>query len=230
MKIEFIPSDLNAMHFVVPPKPAKHYLPDWYKNIERFHGGKPVIENGEVKNNSVKSCYPFYDASISGYIQETWCDIYIEEKNGQIFANYSSHPVILSIRGKPAIKIYDTFYDVELTWKVPWFPKMPKGWSVIFTSPMNRIDLPFYSPQGIVDCDQFFHAPYGNYPFYLKKGFTGLIPKGTPMYQITPIKREKWKSSNLEYDEIWQKKKIYEKSSYFFGAYKRFFHNKKIFE
>ena len=34
----------------------------------------------------------------------------------------------------------------------------------------------------------------GNLPFFLKSGFEGIIPAGTPIYQILPYKREDWQS------------------------------------
>jgi antitoxin (DNA-binding transcriptional repressor) of toxin-antitoxin stability system len=34
----------------------------------------------------------------------------------------------------------------------------------------------------------------GNFPFYIRKGFSGVIEAGTPIAQIIPIKREPWKA------------------------------------
>jgi hypothetical protein len=36
-------------------------------------------------------------------------------------------------------------------------------------------------------------------PFFLKEGFSGLVPKGTPYAQIIPIKREDWTSEHMYY-------------------------------
>ena len=33
---------------------------------------------------------------------------------------------------------------------------------------------------------------WGNVPFFIKSGFEGVIPAGTPIAQLIPIKREKW--------------------------------------
>jgi len=38
----------------------------------------------------------------------------------------------------------------------------------------------------------------GNYPFFLNRGFEGIIPVGTPMCQIIPFKRETWKAERNE--------------------------------
>ena len=54
-------------------------------------------------------------------------------------------------------------------------------------SPINRFDLPFLSISGFIDCNYGFSLA-GNMPFFIKKGFEGVIPAGTPYMQIIPIK------------------------------------------
>ena len=43
---------------------------------------------------------------------------------------------------------------------------------------------------GVIDTDTLNTG--SNAPFVLRKNFAGLIPKGTPMFQIFPFKRESW--------------------------------------
>jgi hypothetical protein len=62
---------------------------------------------------------------------------------------------------------------------------------VLLTHPLNREDLPFHVTSGIIDSDVFFNA--GNIPFFIKEDFEGVIPKGTPIAQLIPIKRYDWK-------------------------------------
>ena len=47
---------------------------------------------------------------------------------------------------------------------------------------------------GFMDSDRVFVN--GNVPFFLKEGFYGLIPEGTPYAQVIPVKRKHWKSLN----------------------------------
>jgi hypothetical protein len=90
-------------------------------------------------------------------------------------------------------------YDRDaLKWSVPWSIKTPPGYSLLFTHPLNRFDLPFYTMSGIVDTDTY-EIPV-NLPFVIKEGFMGKIEKGTPLAQVIPIKRENWKSSVEEYN------------------------------
>ena len=79
--------------------------------------------------------------------------------------------------------------------------------SALVTHPINRVDLPFTTMSGIVDFDKSIHAPIGNIPFFIKNGFTGVIPKGTPMFQILPFERNEWQSEKQKFDEkFWQTK------------------------
>ena len=76
--------------------------------------------------------------------------------------------------------------------------KTPPGYSVLFTHPMNWHYLPFYSLSGVVDTDTYTMPVL--FPFMMKNNFEGIIPKGTPVIQIIPFKRDDWKS-NI-YDKV----------------------------
>ena len=82
---------------------------------------------------------------------------------------------------------------------------------------------------GIIDFDKSIHAQIGNIPFYIKRGFTGNIPAGTPMFQIIPIKREDWQSENQEYSNLFWEKRIGERKG-FADFYKKQVWQKKSFE
>ena len=231
MKIEFLSSSKEAELIVDPPVPAKKIISDWYKNTPRFlNDSGPIIENGEVTNNSIKACLPFYDAMTHGYIQQTWCDIHIDMKDGFVKYNFSCGPEIISHRDEVSMDIPDYLFPAEFSWKIPWMPKLPKGWSILITPPLNRLELPFVSPSGIIDSDSFYHVFYGNYPFYIKNNFSGIIPKGTPMYQMTPIKRESWNSTTLNLSDDERTKLTAKRNSYFFSPYKKMFYKKKFFK
>ena len=83
---------------------------------------------------------------------------------------------------------------------------------------------------GIVDFDSYSNVQVGSLPFYLYKDFEGLIPKGTPMFQIIPIKREDWTAVKNEYDQKSWDEKISVFSDLKSGVYKKMFWQKKSFE
>ena len=217
MKIKFIAGTKDINDSVNLPESSKQFIPDWYKNIP----GKKNIVN-------VKKCIPFLDAMTHGYVQTTWTDIHISKDNEDINIFFDHNVRILNYREKSDMPIKDEFYNVEFIWQRPWSILLPKGYSGLITHPLNRIDLPFYTLSGIVDFDKSIHANIGNIPFYIKKGFTGIIPAGTPMFQIIPIKRDTWISEKQDYSEkFWQlknnekskisdfyKKKIWQKKSF----------------
>jgi hypothetical protein len=109
-----------------------------------------------------------------------------------------------------------------------WSIKTPKGYSSIFTHPINRVDLPFYTLGGVVDTDGWGDA--GSHPFLLKKGWEGIIEKGTPIIQVIPFKRENWLSDidntmTKEYD-----KQIGKRDSYLKDYYKNFIWSSKSYK
>ena len=230
-KIAFIPSSTEVKELVPHPKPAKLYVPKSYKQLKNGALKNPVFEDYRIKNVSIKQCMPFLDSLTSGYIQETWTDIYIERgDDGHCIYQWASAPEIMSHRNEVNREINDSFYPAEYVWRQPWRIKTEKNYSCLIVHPLNREDLPFYTLSGIIDSDKYQHITFGNLPFYIKKDFQGLIPAGTPMFQIIPFKREHWISTSLEYDEKDQRLLNNEMFKHFSGAYKNKFWQSKKFD
>ena len=82
------------------------------------------------------------------------------------------------------------YYDPIFIWLSKVSIQLPKGYSALIMHPLNRYDLPFITLGGIVDADHTISNT--NIPFFLKKGFEGIIERGTPIAQIIPFKRENW--------------------------------------
>ena len=71
----------------------------------------------------------------------------------------------------------------------------------MFTHPANRFDLPFTTLTGMVDCDRY-HDAWINVPAHWHDvTFTGVLPKGTPVAQCFPIKRESWGARTAAFTE-----------------------------
>ena len=218
MKITFVPGTKEINDEVPCPQPAKNFIPEWYKNIK---AGKDIV--------NVKKCMPFLDSMSSGYIQTTWSDInVIEEKDGIKFI-FDSNVSLFFYRETSHMPVDSAFYNIEFVWQRPWSTIFPDGYSALVVHPLNRVDLPFITLSGIVDFDKSIHAPIGNIPFYIKKGFTGTIPAGTPMFQIIPIKREEWVSESQEYNNAFWQRKMGERSG-IVEFYKKKIWQKKSFD
>jgi hypothetical protein len=220
MKISFYPSCEEVYENIQNPVPAKNVISQWYKDI------KP----SETLN--VKNCIPFLDTMTSGYMQLTWEDIHVEYINNNltVYTTDKTGIPLFNARNKSDILINENFYNIEFIWSRQWSIGLPDGYSALITHPLNRYDLPFITMSGIVDSDKYNHSPVGNIPFYLSKNFQGVIPKGTPMFQIIPIKREDWVFKKEIYDkEDWGKKEK-KRNLIQKGLYKKMFWQKKSFD
>lgn len=215
-----------------PPKPARMYQPDWYKKIKGFHGGVPDFNEEGMHNGTLKHCVPFFDAMNAGYILESWQEIRFDVlESGEIKYYYPTEPQIITHRNNQSIDMGLDYHPVEFTLIPPWQPELPNGWSMLYTQPLNRPELPFFFVGGIVDSDIFKTTrPNSNLPFYLKKSFSGTIPIGTPLVQMIPIKREDWVGKGQVFDEAKHRKENFKIDRVFWGGYKKFAWSKKSYK
>lgn len=220
MKIVFSPSSKMTSIVVEPPVSAKKALPDWYKKIPPFDAKHP-------QNLGLKMCMPFFDATTGGYIQRTWTDIHIKAEGNLVSYAFAQEPEIMTLRENPSIPLTGKYYPIEFVWQRQWSVRLPKGYSLLVTHPHNRLDLPFHTLSGFVDADSFYHTPVGNIPFFIEHGFEGIIPAGTPMYQMIPIKRDDWDSELLQFNEDETLRLNHMMRRKFYGAYRSMFWQKK---
>lgn len=214
---------------VPPPKPARFYMPEWFKGMPTVPKDGQRYKNGKTVE-SVKQCMPYADCFVSGYIQETWCDIQISvNSDGSCEYYFANEPTIISHR-EPMSEISNNYYRWEFLWKQPYGIETPKGWSCLITQPLNQIHLPFETMSGIVETDTFYQLPFpNNIPFLLKKGFDGVIPAGTPMFQIIPFQRKEWEHEICQHDEYENITDLAKVRKYFRNGYKKVHWKRKVF-
>jgi hypothetical protein len=211
-KIKFRSSNINLE--LSQPRPAYKTMPDWYRTIDG------VVEGHET----IKKCVPFLDAMMAGYSIVTTADVYYDSQG---FQEISKMPMVTNhlpqqIQGIP---IPSEYSPMPYKWINLFSINTPKGYSTLFTHPLNRIDLPFYTLSGVVDTDKF--PVEINFPFFIKKDFSGIIPAGTVIAQAIPFKREDWET---DFDENEQAKlpiDIHTMHNPPFGYYKRKFWSRK---
>jgi hypothetical protein len=109
--------------------------------------------------------------------------------------------------------------------KNDWSIKTPNGYSALFTHPLNRGDLPFYTLSGFVDTDGY-NGPV-NFPFLIRSDFEGIIPAGTPIVQVIPIKRESWTHEISKFEEEFSSKFNAKFHSKMYRVYKNLFWKRK---
>jgi hypothetical protein len=190
------------------PIPAVQGLPDWFKALP----AKAFDRTMGVEGETVKRCPPFIDAMTYGFLIPLPIDLKVQDGEFTwdfefpegFYSEYSHSPIGFhdpsQIAGTP-------FFDEDrfaIKFNNFWTIEAPPGYSLLFTHPVNRADLPFTTLTGLVDCDTFYHSPL-NFPArWHDTGFNGVLPKGTPVAQCLPVKRESWagRFEVLSADEI----------------------------
>lgn len=180
--------------FLELPSPASEVLPKYYKEMPKYSDGSSTAKLGRDGNPNLnlKSCVPYLDAMLSGYVAVLWQDLQIEQSESGPYLQWRTKPDLAG--GRPSNEYHGPVpaghSEQPFVWFSPFLQKLPKGYSSLITHPFNRFDLPFTTLSGIVDSDFAMHS--GKIPFFVKTDFEGIIEKGTPIYQILPIKREAW--------------------------------------
>ena len=196
------------------PVPIIKTIPEWYRKADRFMkklDGEYWEHPQGGKVPTWKACPAIFDIMGSGYTLITPCDI---EFKLDEFENISA--VITDAKYKdfctkrePMAQFYqpDGYHEIHFAWFPDWAIETPEGYSVLYSQPFNRFELPFLTTSGIIDNDHV-NLP-GSMPFFLQKGFTGIIPAGTPYAQMLPFKRENWELElKIEDISIMPKKNI----------------------
>jgi hypothetical protein len=209
----------------VTPKPAKLFVPEWYKNAKKFNTEEQKLDiTSGVSNLTFKHCVPFLESLTSGYILPLWCDVLVKQTSiGPIFEWSSQVLPIETRRAVPELPPMEGYSSFSQAWRLAWGVKTPKGYSSLFVSPLNRSDLPFITSSGVVDTDKF--STGGNLPFGIKKDFEGVIPQGTPIVQVIPFRRDEWASYTE--DHVVQAQTS---GNRFIGWYKQTFWSKKTYQ
>lgn len=194
------------------PMPVSKTLPDWYIDADRFAkmpSGDAFIGPDGGKIPTWKACPAVYDIMATGYVERVPCDIeFFYNDRGIISARALSQKDSNFVSYRPPMPQFQVphgYDESHFAWWAEWGIELPKGYSAIYTHPLNRYELPFMTTNGIIDNDKV-NMP-GNVPFFVKKGWTGIVEAGTPYMQVIPFKRENWESeiSIVPADEIFQR-------------------------
>ena len=182
-----------------PPTPAAVGLPDWLKAMPAQAFSAVVAGD----DDTVKRCPPFIDAMTCGFLIPLICDLTIEDGEftweqdlpaGDGFARspigfHDSSQVI----GTPLFDPDQFLIKFHNLWTI----EAPEGYSLLFTHPVNRFDLPFTTLTGLVDCDRYHDTPI-HFPAHWRDAhFSGVLPRGTPVAQCFPIRRASWEAQTM---------------------------------
>ena len=176
------------------PVPARAALPGWLTSMPG-DAESPTLSGTTVR--TLKHCPPMIDAFALGIVLPLACDLVA--KDGELSWDWplpglkdhsaSRAPIGMhapeQARGAP-------FEPDGLFIKFTnfWTLETPPGWQILFTHPFNRPDLPFQTLTGLVDTDRFGHG-YVHFPaIWTDPEWEGTLPRGTPVAQAVPIRRE----------------------------------------
>lgn len=213
------------------PKPASDCIPSWYKEMSSYKFGKKEVYRDGFTPQTIKRCMPVFDAFTAGYILFTYVDIYIRTEDGAPYYTWPSFKPI-EFHDNAQFDKYPRAGEKFSApkWVSPWSIKTPKGYSSLILPPIHQDTVPFEILEGLVDTD-VYNIPV-NFPFFLKdNNFNGLIPAGTPMAQIIPIKRDNWEheiGNTIEKEE--QGKQHLRLKTKFFDSYKTLFRMPKEYK
>jgi hypothetical protein len=178
------------MGVIAPPIRAADFLPDWYKKLPAIDPDVYAVNNPAL---TIKRCMPFQDAMTEGYILVTPAEITFEvDAAGTSVTHHSEFlKVTRVIDAHPAYQIKGApraASRVALKFLMHWVVKTPPGWSTLFIPLINREQPEIEIFSGLVDTDRYDAVV--NLPFFLKvTGKTFILPKGTPICQLIPVKR-----------------------------------------
>jgi hypothetical protein len=211
------------------PIPASKEIPNWYSELNSYIGGKKIPNADNSVPLTIKKCMPVFDSMVAGYILKSPADVFVSSKNGEKFYQW---PTLNVLDFHPIEQAPTHPYQKETPypkWNNPWSIKTPKGYSTLFIQPVHRESV-FTILPGLVDTDTYT-APV-NLPFVLNDiNFEGLIPKGTPIAQVIPIKRESWIMEFGEEEERFEQFKVTQRlSTVFFDRYKTMFRQVKTYK
>ncbi len=227
MNITF--TNVSGFKDIEMPQPCSKFIPDWYKNMESYIGGDKVPNGDGGTKATIKRCMPVFDAINLGYMIVLPADVYVSIKDDQQYFEWSAldlvqfHPIIQAPT-HPLKKPH-----AYPKWINHWSIKTPKGYSTLFVHPMHQ-DLPFTILPGVVDTDEYFATV--NFPFVINDPeFQGIIPKGTPIAQVIPFKRDPWEMKIGNDSDIEDQNNITRKlQTKFFDRYKTMFRVNKEYK
>jgi len=230
--IKFRPWERFSEYLKDHPVTAVSKVPKWYKDMSKFIDNKkgPFMSEG-VTNLTLKMCPPFLDAMTSGYMIVTPMDILVEKISGKVKFSWNGEKVLVEQHDRlqfPGLTVSDEFYQDAYKFNTTNIVETPPGYSLLYTHPLNRVDLPFLSFSGVVDTDSYKILPI-NIPFLIKKDFEGIIEKGTPISQIIPIKRENWKNVVEPHSKEKSEFALIDLKSTIIRSYKNRWWNKKTY-
>jgi hypothetical protein len=197
-KISFI-STVDGLESIEEclPKPAKKFIPQWFKDI-------PSQVDDAI---TVKNCPSFPDYFSQGYVIPMWCDVKIKSDGNNW--SWQTSTDAFSWATHPNTQFLDytktSFNGVEAQFVFkaicPWRIITPPGWSVLQLPLFYHFNQEWSVLPGVVDTD--IHPTINQQVLYHGNGKEIRINRGDPFALYIPFKR----SDKLKHEIRYQTEK-----------------------
>lgn len=146
---------------------------------------------------TLKQCPPLIDALGLGLLMPLVADVMVRDGVLSWDWDVPAMPDQLLVRSPIGFHVpeqtkgapFELHAQMAVKFMSFWTLEVPKGWSILFTHPLNRLDLPFQTLAGVVDCDRFCDGLVHFPALWTDPAFEGVLPAGTPVAQAIPIPR-----------------------------------------
>lgn len=148
---------------------------------------------------TVKHCPPFVDAMTLGFVLPLPCDVHVAD--GRLSWDWPVPKLGAPLHPRAPIAFhapaqldgtpFHTPGQVVVKFNLFWTVELEEGWSLFATHPANRPDLPFRLLSGLVDSDRFHDVGILFPAIWTDPSFSGVLPRGMPVAQCIPIRRER---------------------------------------
>ncbi len=193
-KIQFISTveGLDSLEECLP-KPAKHFIPQWFKDIPSKTGDAVTVKN----------CPSFPDYFSQGYIVPMWSDVELESDNNSWQWRTPSSKAQWDSHGNSQFLDYVSanFNGIEsqFVFKAicPWRIITPPGWSVLQLPLFYHFNQEWSVLPGVIDTD--IHSEINQQVLYHGNGKKILIERGDPFVLYIPFKRSNKLKHEIRY-------------------------------
>lgn len=198
----------------IKPEPISFSIPEWYKKLEHTFTNMTVkgclpfmdtLTTGYLLRTQQDYYFNLKKRENPKKGESEW-DYQVKPSLQTIGGHLAGQSEYTGVQTQPSwhgnIQLFGSQYiernlaDVFFKFDNPWFIETPPGYSCLFVPPLNNNDNRFEVLSGIVDTDMHmqriqFPAVFNGWKY--KQGYEGTVKKGTPLVQIIPFKRERWK-------------------------------------
>ena len=181
-------SVIEGLEKVAPIVPAKEYVPDWWKKVER------MIYNKLDNKGTVRNCPSFPEYITQGFVVPLWCDLHLEVHHDSW--KWKSPEKLFTFNNHPGEQFRDWLpkhvqdnTSMVLKPNCPWRVKTPPGWSVWQLPMIYHYNPVFETLPGIIWSDIHHEI---NQQMLIKQYGEFFIPRGTPLAMYVPYERNKY--------------------------------------